>query len=66
MAKGVIKLAGTVQKLIDRSLLNQPALAEISLLGADHLHDELRVPNIHEWAIGKDIEVTIQLIERPT
>jgi hypothetical protein len=62
MAKGVIKLAGTVQKLIDRSLLNQPPLAQISLVGADHLYDELRIPNIHEWETGKDIEVTIRLI----
>lgn len=60
MAKGVIKLAGTVQKLIDRSRLNQPELAQISLVGADHLYDELRIPNVHEWEIGKDIVVTIR------
>jgi hypothetical protein len=61
MEKGVIKLAGTIQKFIDRSLLNQPPLAHISLLGADHLYDELRVPNIHQWGMGKHLEVTIRL-----
>lgn len=60
MAKGVIQLAGTVHKLIDRSLLNQLPLAQIWLVGADALYDEVRIPNIHEWAIGKDVEVTIR------
>ena len=61
MAQDTIMLTGSVKKLIDRSLLNQPQQAQISLVGADFLYDELRVPNIHKWEIGRDVEVTIRL-----
>jgi hypothetical protein len=60
MAQGVITLAGTVKKLIDRSVVDEPQQAQIYLAGADHLYDELRVPNIHEWEVGTGIEVTIR------
>ncbi|MGA8233776.1 MAG: hypothetical protein WB795_20035 [Candidatus Acidiferrales bacterium] len=59
-APGIITLAGTVKKLIDRSLLHEPQQAQISLVGADFLYDELRVPNIHKWEVGKGIEVTLR------
>jgi hypothetical protein len=62
MKQDVITLAGTIKKLIDRSAFKQPQQAQISLVGADYLYDELRVPNIHQWEIGKNIEVTIRLI----
>jgi hypothetical protein len=55
-----ITLTGVVQKLIDRTLVNQPQQAQISLSGADYLYDELRVANIHQWEIGKSVEITIQ------
>jgi hypothetical protein len=60
MTQTIITLAGTVQKLIDRSLLNEPQQAQISLVGADALYDEIRVPNVHKWEVGKGIEVTIR------
>jgi len=62
MNPNTITLAGTVNKLIDRSALNQPQQAQISLSGADYLYDELRVPNIHQWEIGKNIEITIRVL----
>jgi hypothetical protein len=62
MAQDTITLAGSVKKLIDRSALNEPQQAQISLVGADFLYDELRVPNVHKWEIGKDVEVTIRLL----
>jgi hypothetical protein len=62
MAQDSITLAGSVRKLIDRSALNEPQQAQISLVGADFLYDELRVPNVHKWEIGKDVEVTIRLL----
>ncbi|HUZ94611.1 MAG TPA: hypothetical protein VMU57_06825 [Edaphobacter sp.] len=62
MAKDTINLSGSVKKLIDRSALNEPQQAQISLVGADFLYDELRVPNLHKWEIGKDVEVTIRLL----
>ena len=62
MAQDSITLAGSVKKLIDRSALNEPQQAQISLVGADFLYDELRVPNVHKWEIGKDVEVTIRLL----
>ena len=62
MAQDTITLTGSVKKLIDRSLLNEPQQAQISLVGADFLYDELRVPNIHKWEIGRDVEVTIRLL----
>jgi hypothetical protein len=55
-----ITLAGVVRKLIDRTLVNEPQQAQISLSGADYLYDELRVTNVHRWEIGKSVEITIQ------
>lgn len=60
MTPGFITLTGTVKKLIDRPLADQPQQAQIWLAGADHLYDELRVPNVHNWEIGKAVEVTIR------
>jgi hypothetical protein len=60
MTKDVITLAGTVQKLVDRNILNQPQQAQISLVGAEYLYDELRIPNLHNWEVGRCIEVTIR------
>lgn len=57
-----ITLAGTVVKLIDRSLLQQPQEAQIALAGAGHLYDELRIPNTCEWEQGRSVEVTIRLV----
>jgi hypothetical protein len=61
MTPELITLMGTVRKVIDRSRTAQQQQAQISLAGADHLYDELRVPNIYGWEVGKDIEVTIRL-----
>lgn len=55
-----ITLAGTVKKLIDRSLVNELQQAQIYLSGADHLYDEVRIPNIYKWEVGRRIEVTIR------
>jgi len=55
-----ITLTGVVQKLIDRTLLNEPQQAQISLSGAGYLYDELRVANVYQWEIGKSVEITIQ------
>ncbi|HXM96040.1 MAG TPA: hypothetical protein VOA64_17600 [Candidatus Dormibacteraeota bacterium] len=60
MKPGIITLAGTVRKVIDRSVLNKPQQVQISFAGADYLYDELRIPNIHKWEGGKGIEVTIR------
>lgn len=62
MAQDTITLTGSVKKLIDRSLVNEPQQAQIALVGADFLYDELRVPNIHKWEIGRNVEVTIRLL----
>jgi hypothetical protein len=62
MAQHTITLAGTVQKLIDRSTSKQPQLVQLSFQGADHLYDELRIPNILGWEEGKTVEVTIRLL----
>lgn len=59
-----IKLTGVVQKLIDRTLLNQPQQAQISLSGADYLYDELRVANEYQWEIGKSVEITIKASQK--
>jgi hypothetical protein len=53
-------LAGTVKRLIDRSEIDEPEQAQIYLTGADHLYDEVRIPNIYKWEVGKRIEVTIR------
>jgi hypothetical protein len=60
MKRDRIRLTGVVQKLIDRTLLNQPPQAQISLSGAGYLYDELRVVNEHQWEIGKSVEITIE------
>ena len=60
MKQDRITLTGVVQKLIDRTLIDQPQQAQISLSGADYLYDELRVENVHQWEIGKSVEITIQ------
>lgn len=60
MARDTITLAGTVRKIVDRSMVNEPQQAQISLEGADFLYDELRIPNVHNWHVGKGIEVTIR------
>jgi hypothetical protein len=62
MTQHTITLAGTVQKLIDRSMLKQPPLAQLRFHGADHLYDELRIPNILGWEEGKTVEVTFRLV----
>jgi hypothetical protein len=62
MKQATITLFGTIQKLIDRSALQQPQQAHISLAGADYLYDELRIPNTHSWDEGKAVEVTIRLV----
>jgi hypothetical protein len=60
MTQDVITLAGKVKQVIDRTMLHEPQQVQISLAGADFLYDELRVPNIHNWEVGKGIEVTIR------
>jgi hypothetical protein len=62
MTDPTITLAGTIQKLIDRSLTRQPQQVQIGLPGADHLYDELRIPNTLEWEEGRAVEVTIRLL----
>jgi hypothetical protein len=62
MSEANIKLAGTVQRLIDRVVANEPQQAQIRLAGADFLYDELRIPNIHKWEVGTGVEVTIHLL----
>jgi len=63
MMQSMIILSGTIKKLIDRSALQQPQQAQISLAGADYLYDELRVTNTHSWEEGKTVEVTIRLVQ---
>ncbi len=62
MTQQTITLAGTVLKLIDRSMLKQPPLVQLHLHGADHLYDELRIPNTLGWEAGKRVEVTFRLL----
>jgi hypothetical protein len=62
MTQGTIKLTGMVRKLIDRSVLQQPQLVQIALHEADHLYDEVRIPNTHGWEAGIPVEVTIRPI----
>lgn len=62
MQPGIMILAGTIQKLIDRSALQEPQEAQISIDGAGHLYDELRIPNTQNWEVGRAIELTIRLI----
>jgi hypothetical protein len=60
MKQDRITLTGVVQRLIDRAFLNEPQQAQISLSGADYLYDEVRIANVHQWEIGKSVEITIQ------
>ncbi len=62
MAQGIIRLTVIVRKLIDRSIVDEPQQMQIALVGADFLYDELRVPNVHNWDVGKDVEVTIRML----
>jgi hypothetical protein len=62
MTQKTITLAGTVQKLIDRSILKLPQQVQIYFQGADHLYDELRIPNTLGWEEGRAVEVTFRLI----
>jgi hypothetical protein len=62
MTQPTITLAGTIKKLIDRSMSKQPQQVQIGLHGADHLYDELRIPNTLGWDEGKAVEVTIRLL----
>jgi hypothetical protein len=62
MTQPTITLAGTVQKLIDRSMPKQPQMAQLSFPGADHLYDELRIPDTLGWEEGKTVEVTFRLL----
>lgn len=55
-----ITLTGTVRKLIDQSRIGEPEQAQIGLAGAGHLYDEVRVPNVHGWSIGEQIEIVIR------
>ena len=57
-----ITLTGTVCKLIDRSLTRGIQQAQISLVGADALYDEIRIPNTRNREVGKGIEVIIRPI----
>jgi len=56
----VITLTGTVRKLIDQSRIGEPEQVQIGLDGASHLYDEVRVPNLHGWSIGDQIEFVIR------
>jgi hypothetical protein len=60
MTNDSITLAGTVEKLIDRSLIEQPQQAQISFQGAEFLYDEIRILNTHRWEVGERIELTIR------
>lgn len=60
MIERTITLGGTIQKLIDRSMTRQPQQVQIGLRGADHLYDELRIPNSPGWEEGTHVEVTIR------
>jgi hypothetical protein len=62
MTQPTIILAGTVQKLIDRSMLKQPQLVQLLFQGADHLYDELRIPNTLGWEEGGTVEVTFRML----
>jgi hypothetical protein len=61
-----IALAGTIQKLTDRSHVKELQQAPISLVGAGHLYDELRFPNTHECEVGKATEVNHPGFDRGT
>jgi hypothetical protein len=62
MTEQIITLAGTIQKLIDRSMTREPQHVQIGLHGAEHLYDQLRIPNTLGWEEGKAVEVSIRLL----
>jgi len=62
MEERIITLVGRVEKLIDRSIVKELQQAQIAFTGADYLYDQLRVPNVHDWAAGKTVELTIRLV----
>jgi hypothetical protein len=62
MMQPTITLAGTIKKLIDRSIIKQPQLLQIGLQGAEHLYDEFRIPNSLGWEVGTPVEVIIRLL----
>ncbi len=62
MKQGTVTLKGTVQKLIDRSLLKESPHAQLTFSGAEYLYDSLRIPNTHGWEEGNAVEVTIRLL----
>jgi hypothetical protein len=62
MSGAIIKLTGTVKKLIGDT--REPQQAQIHLLGADYLYDELRILNSHNWKAGTSVEVTIRLLQQ--
>jgi hypothetical protein len=62
MKKRPITLVGTVQKLIERSLLKEKPYVHLAFAGADYLYDSLRIPNTHGWEEGRDVEITIRLL----
>jgi hypothetical protein len=63
MTTRTITLAGTVEKLIDRSPIQQPQQAQISLQGAEMLYDEIRILNTPGWQVGNRIELTIRSLQ---
>ena len=58
-----LTLCGTVTRLIDRSRIGEPALAEICFDGADTLYREVRLPNSHDWKAGDSVELVIRRSE---
>lgn len=58
--QGTITLEGIPRKLVDRSALGEPPLAQIHIPGAGELYDEIRIPNAHLWPPGKKLEIAIR------
>jgi hypothetical protein len=64
MSANIIKLSGTVRKVIDHTATQEPQQAQIHLSGADYLYDELRILNSHNWKAGTGISITIRLVQQ--
>jgi hypothetical protein len=60
MEQKLIVLTGTVEKLIDRSVIKQPEQAHICFAEAEPLYRELRIPNVHGWQVGTPVEITLR------
>jgi hypothetical protein len=58
-----LTLCGTVTRLIDRSRIGEPPLAEICFDRADPLYREVRLPNSHDWKAGDSVELVIRRTE---